>query len=87
MNHEFTMKLDFKPENVEEFGEMSERLYVAGCNDGLVYTTGGVMFIDFDREADSRKDAIAKLDIGKLKVESSVYEKVMIQPQHTAWSS
>lgn len=39
--------------------DMADRLYGAGCDDGLVASRGGVVFVDFIREGDSLKAAVA----------------------------
>ncbi len=36
-----------------------DRLFEAGCNDALVGSTGGVQFIDFDRDAASFDAAVS----------------------------
>lgn len=38
--------------------ELVDALYEAGCDDALVGRSGGVQFLDFDREADSIGEAV-----------------------------
>jgi predicted DNA-binding transcriptional regulator AlpA len=38
--------------------EVVDALYEAGCDDALVGTRDGVVFLDFDREADSLREAV-----------------------------
>jgi hypothetical protein len=52
--HEFTVILA----QPEETKEDANRLYEAGCADGSMSTSGGIMRIDFHREAASLEEAI-----------------------------
>jgi len=54
--HEFTLTLQGDFEDLTE--EMLDRLFEAGCDDATVSMTGGRVFLDFDREAASMKDAL-----------------------------
>jgi hypothetical protein len=38
--------------------ELEDALLEAGCNDAFLHSTGGVVFLDFDREAETLGDAI-----------------------------
>lgn len=48
---------------------MAEALYVAGCDDGHPWSSGGVAAVTFDREADCLESAIrsAVADVQKAK--------------------
>src|SRR5437762_1349528 len=51
----FTIILDGVPELTDE---VADALYEAGCDDALVGSRDGVVFLDFDREANSFQDAV-----------------------------
>ena len=53
--HSFTLILSGVPDLSEK---VVDALYEAGCDDALVGMRDGVVFLDFDREADSFKDAV-----------------------------
>jgi hypothetical protein len=52
--HAFTLILS-GPEATEE---LAEALYGGGCDDALLGSSGGVVTLDFTREAPSRRDAV-----------------------------
>lgn len=48
-------------ENPEtEVNSLADALYEAGCDDALLGTTGGEICLDFCREADSERQAVAE---------------------------
>ncbi|MEA1950941.1 MAG: hypothetical protein U9N87_06120 [Planctomycetota bacterium] len=58
----FTLVLDQSP-RIDE--EIVDKLFEAGCDDALAYVRHGVSMLEFDREANSLRDAVmsAKADI------------------------
>jgi hypothetical protein len=52
--HNFTLALGVS----EVSPELEEALLEAGCDDATLYKTGGAVFLEFDREAPSREEAI-----------------------------
>lgn len=40
------------------FDGIEDLIYNAGCSDGLVYSQNGRVYLDFDREADTKDQAI-----------------------------
>jgi hypothetical protein len=51
----FTIRLDGEHEHTPE---LEDRLYEAGCDDALVHSKGGLIFLDFDREGSDVYEAI-----------------------------
>jgi hypothetical protein len=62
--YEFTLVL---AKGTEFSGELADRLFEAGCDDGSPGSCGGVVSIDFHREADCLESAIrsAAADVQK----------------------
>lgn len=61
----------------QKFLELSEALFQAGCDDGSPGVSGGIVFIDFDREAQSLRDAI---ESALADVERTGYRVAAVQP-------
>ena len=43
---------------IDFFNGIEDLIYNAGCSDGLVYSQNGRVYLDFDREADTKDQAI-----------------------------
>jgi len=54
--HQFLLVLSGVDENTDK---LADTLYRAGCDDALINTRNGVVYLDFDREAKTRYEAIA----------------------------
>jgi hypothetical protein len=55
MKYDFTLILQDRHELTEE---IADQLFAAGCDDGTPGTAGGLLLIDFHREAGSLETAI-----------------------------
>ena len=53
MNFRFTVDLQ-----TDFFDGIEDLIYDAGCSDALVYSQNGRVYLDFDREADTKDQAI-----------------------------
>lgn len=51
MTHHFTLILN-APAEFEEFEELEDLLFEAGCNDALLGVSEGSVYLDFDRESE-----------------------------------
>lgn len=50
MLHKFTLKLDTTNLDVDkDFDKIANDLYVAGCDDALLYAVGQDLYLDFER--------------------------------------
>ncbi|MEX0716904.1 MAG: hypothetical protein WD066_09965 [Planctomycetaceae bacterium] len=77
---EFILKLDIEQFSDEEI----ERLYEAGCDDGLPGSVGGVAEILFGREAESFGEAVssAMRDVGRSGVAAAIVSIVPLDAAH-----
>lgn len=55
MIHQFTLIVENGPELTDQ---VTDALFEAGCDDALVGSRDGHLFLDFDREADSKEMAV-----------------------------
>ncbi len=53
--YDFSLILSSPSELTEEF---ADKLFVAGCDDATPYSTGGILTVDFSREAADLETAI-----------------------------
>ena len=51
----FNFTIQLVENNIDDEGV--NKLYEAGCDDGLVYEQGGKAYIEFDREAENEDEA------------------------------
>jgi hypothetical protein len=61
--------------------ELEDALLEAGCNDAFLHSTGGVVYLDFDREAESLGDAIGS---AVKAVEKAGYKVARVEVQQDA---
>ena len=61
----------------ERFAEMCEAVFEAGCDDSTPGASCGVVFVDFDREADSLREAI---ETAVADVERAGYRVARVEP-------
>lgn len=61
----------------ENFAEMCESVFEAGCDDSTPGASCGVVYVDFDREADSLRGAI---ESAVTQVESAGYKVARVEP-------
>jgi len=74
--HEFTLVLD----NGFEINDATENmLFEAGCDDALLLSRNGIVYLDFDREAASLEEAIFSA-IKQVEGESSLNKIKRIEP-------
>ena len=81
--YEFTVVLD-EPGDLSE--ELADRLFAVGCDDGTPGQSGGVVSVDFHREAESLETAIrsAVLDVRSA---GCRVDRVELEPEAVAASS
>jgi len=64
----------------EHSAELAEALFEAGCDDGSVWSTGGVVQIGFSRQAESLEAAIRSAVADVQKAGSTVVQVTMEEP-------
>jgi hypothetical protein len=79
--HTFTLLLS----NANELtNELEDTLFEAGCNDGILYTKNQVVYIEFDREAESLEEAVISAIND---VESTNLEVARVEPSDLVTST
>lgn len=64
-------------ESHEKLMDMAEAVFEAGCDDSTPGASCGVVFVDFDRESDSLREAI---DSAVAQVEGAGYKVARVEP-------
>lgn len=79
--HTFTLLLDNEDELTTE---LEDALFEAGCDDGILYSKNQVVYIEFDREAESLEDAVISAIND---VESAGFQVARVEPSDLVTSA
>ncbi|MFD2532981.1 hypothetical protein [Gracilimonas halophila] len=79
--HTFTLLLDNENELTNE---LEDALFQAGCDDGILYSKNQVVYIEFDREAESLEEAVISAIND---VESAGFQVARVEPSDLVTSA
>ena len=80
--HHFTLIVDGRDLQNDAF---IDALFEAGCDDATVGRTGGIQYLDFDREAATRAEAIRSAITGVERVDSVHVVRIATAEPHPAY--
>ena len=81
--HHFTLIVDGRDLQNDAF---IDALFEAGCDDATVGRTGGIQYLDFDREAATRAEAIRSAIIDVERVDSVHVVRIATAEPHPAYT-
>ena len=81
--HHFTLIVDGRDLQDDAF---IDALFEAGCDDAMVGRTGGIQYLDFDREAATRAEAIRSAITDVERVDSVHVVRIATAEPHPAYT-
>ena len=81
--HHFTLIVDGRDLQDDAF---IDALFEAGCDDAMVGRTGGIQYLDFDREAATRPEAIRSAITDVERVDSVHVVRIATAEPHPAYT-